>query len=86
MSVTGPGCAYCNFKGYVSWGDGTFSVKPCDHCGGFSQFTPAHIVDPTVELRARIAELESQLAEANSKLDLIKRVLDGEKPSDKLKL
>lgn len=43
MSVTGPGCEACDFKGVVPWAsepgmEGAFGVKPCDRCGGFSQF------------------------------------------------
>lgn len=46
MSVTGPGCAECNFTGRVPWSsepgmEGAFGVKPCDRCGGFSQFRHA---------------------------------------------
>lgn len=38
MSVTGPGCAACNFTGRVTH-DG--DERPCDRCGGFSQFARA---------------------------------------------
>lgn len=38
MSITGPGCAHCD-GGRVTneFGD----VRPCDRCGGFSQFARA---------------------------------------------
>lgn len=46
MSFNGTGCVHCNFKGRVPWPtlDGEDSAewrgeKPCDACGGFSQFT-----------------------------------------------
>lgn len=46
MSFNGTGCVHCNFKGRVPWPtlDGEdaaewLSEKPCDACGGFSQFT-----------------------------------------------
>ena len=35
MSVTGPGCAHCD-RGRVTGPDG--DVRPCDRCGGLSQF------------------------------------------------
>jgi hypothetical protein len=35
MSVTGPGCAACDFTGEVTTVD---DRRPCDACGGFSQF------------------------------------------------
>lgn len=36
MSVTGPGCDACNFTGRVCVA--TSDDRPCDACGGFSQF------------------------------------------------
>jgi hypothetical protein len=43
MSVTGKGCEKCNYTGRVAW-DASPTVawvtKPCDHCGGLSQFVP----------------------------------------------
>ena len=43
MSVTGNGCAACNYTGRVPWAsepgmEGAVGDKPCDRCGGFSQF------------------------------------------------
>lgn len=35
MSITGPGCAHCD-GGRVTTPEG--DVRPCDRCGGFSQF------------------------------------------------
>ena len=38
MSVTGPGCAHCD-GGRVTTPEG--DVRPCDRCGGWSQFAQA---------------------------------------------
>ena len=39
MSVTGPGCAHCD-RGRVTTPDG--DRRPCDRCGGWSQFARLH--------------------------------------------
>lgn len=61
MSVTGPGCEACNFVGRVRVATG--DDRPCDACGGFSQFrhrdeaaAPAAPVPSTAEALAAIAE------------------------------
>lgn len=42
MSVTGPGCEACGFTGTALFHpDHPLSLKPCDRCGGFSQFARA---------------------------------------------
>ena len=59
MSVTGPGCAACNFKGTVPWSaDRPHHLKPCDACGGFSQFVRAaveHRGIPVANTRGEVA-------------------------------
>lgn len=62
MSITGPGCSHCNFNGVVDWQDRPFAkgarpidCKPCDHCGGFSQFKGAR--DRNAEAVAILSDL-----------------------------
>jgi hypothetical protein len=59
VSVTGPGCAACNFKGTVPWSaDRPHHLKPCDACGGFSQFVRAaveHRGIPVANTRGEVA-------------------------------
>ncbi len=65
MSITGPGCEACEFKGTVSIDDAPFSMrKPCDACGGFSQFAAA----PTSEWRDRPPTRDEMIAHADGEL------------------
>jgi len=42
VSFTGPGCERCNFTGRTTFpnAEPPFNQKPCDSCGGLSQFAP----------------------------------------------
>ena len=67
MSVSGPGCEHCNYKGTVpAIRDGVNSImrKPCDACGGLSQFAL-----PPDPMLARIRELEAERDAARSERD-----------------
>ena len=52
MSVTGPGCAHCD-RGRVTTPDG--DVRPCDRCGGWSQFARLHN-EALAEMRQPVAD------------------------------
>lgn len=84
MSFTGPGCKACDFKGWVRWpGGGMLEHKPCDACGGLSQFTGDE--QPTVAaLTARVRELEARLADAEARFSRCGGcldVIDAENPA-----
>jgi hypothetical protein len=71
VSVTGPGCAHCD-RGRVTTPDGD---KPCDRCGGWSQFAATPPPDYDARHMRLMRERDTALHRAETAEGLLATVL-----------